>query len=495
MNMMQPLLYVAGLVLSWLAAARARPTLAKQTLLLLLSYLLYASWGAWFLGTLIGSSLLNYALGSYIRRKPTAGRLWVGILLNVALLSLYKYLPPLAGALAADSDISRDLALLLQPAGLSFWTFQALSYLFDLYREEELDPSLLEFCLYMALWPTVLSGPICRLPNMLPQFRQPAPPSWRDVREGFRRISIGILMVGLAQLLGSGLRPGEGINAGFDQLPFNGGAWDVWLLIIGFGFLLFLDFAGYSHLAIGAACVLGLRLEENFHRPYLSTTPSMFWTRWHMSLSFWIRDYLFLPLAAVRRDGWWRHLSLVISMIIFGLWHRGSLLLLLWGTYHGLLLVIHRWGQQIQRRYAWRWSPLFTTPVSWIVTFSAINIGWILFRAPNLAQATSMIGKLLSPADYTRPILPTSLYFLVAVTVSGYFFVLLVSWALDHVPSAPTEAPWPSGPVRLLREAAQFLAVDRWAWVAPLMGAVSLYVFSNLLLQRTTASRFIYMLF
>ena len=493
--MMQPLFYVAGLIISWLVATRARPTGLKQTLLLLLSYLLYASWGIWFLGTLIGSSLLNYALGSYIRRKPTAGRLWVGVLLNLALLSLYKYLPPLAGAVAADSQISKDLALLLQPVGLSFWTFQALSYLFDLYREEELDPSLLEFCLYMALWPTVLSGPICRLPKMLPQFRQPAPPSWSDVREGFRRMSIGILMVGLAQLLGSGLRPGEGINAGFDHLPFNGGAGDVWLLLIGFGFLLFLDFAGYSHLAIGAACLLGLRLEENFHRPYLSTTPSMFWTRWHMSLSFWIRDYLFLPLATIRRDGWWRHLSLVISMIIFGLWHKGTLLLLLWGTYHGLLLVIHRWWQQIQRRWEWRWSPLFATPVSWLVTFAVVNIGWIFFRAVNLPQASSMIRTLLSPADYTRRVLPASLYVLIATTVGGYFFVLLVSWALDQVPRTLTETPKPSRSVRLFRGAAQFLALDRWAWVAPLMVAVSLYVFANLLFQRTAASRFIYMLF
>ena len=175
-----------------------------------------------------------------------------------------------------------------------------------------MDPSLLEFCLYMAFWPTVLSGPICRLPSMLPQFRQLSPFSWDDLSAGSLRFIQGVIMkFVLAQILVSGWLPGEGIAAGFDQMKGGWGGVDVWLLGIGFGFLLFFDFAGYSHMVIGAARIFGIRLPENFDRPFLSTTPSIFWTRWHMSLSFWIRDYVFNPLAAAgRRYSWWPYVVL-----------------------------------------------------------------------------------------------------------------------------------------------------------------------------------------
>src|SRR6185295_9624236 len=183
---------------------------------------------------------------------------------------------------------------IVMPVGISFWTFQGLSYLFDVYREEEIDPSLLEFCLYMAFWPTVLSGPVCRLPNMLPQFRKEPVFSWEDISAGTLRIIQGLFMkMVLAQLLASGLTPGQGVAAGFDQVKSGLGGLDVWLLAIGFGFQLFFDFAGYSHIVIGGARLFGIQVPENFHRPFVSTTPSIFWTRWHMSLSFWIRDYVF----------------------------------------------------------------------------------------------------------------------------------------------------------------------------------------------------------
>ena len=137
---------------------------------------------------------------------------------------------------------------------------------------------------------------------------------------------------------------------------------------------LFLDFAGYSHIAIGAAQALGFTVPENFARPFQSTSPSIFWTRWHMSLSFWIRDYVFLPLAVVRREVWWRNLALVISMILFGLWHKATLLFVLWGAYHGVLLVLHRQIQQLQRKFDWS-PPALWTPISWVATISLISSG------------------------------------------------------------------------------------------------------------------------
>jgi len=137
---------------------------------------------------------------------------------------------------------------------------------------------------------------------------------------------------------------------------------------------LFLDFAGYSHIAIGAARALGFTVPENFARPFQSTNPSIFWTRWHMSLSFWIRDYVFLPLAVVRREMWWRNFALVVSMILFGLWHKATVLFVLWGCYHGVLLVLHRQIQQLQRKFDWTPPSALWTPISWLVTIALVSL-------------------------------------------------------------------------------------------------------------------------
>ena len=160
---------------------RLRSVTLRQTLYLAASYAFYASWASWFIVILLLSSVMNYALGQWLKKRITAERLWTGIVLNICLLSTFKYLP-LLGAVMAPASTSSIIKHVALPLGISFWTFQALSYLLEIYREEELDPTLLEFCLYMAFWPTVLSGPICRMSSMLPQFRargQPAAKTWK----------------------------------------------------------------------------------------------------------------------------------------------------------------------------------------------------------------------------------------------------------------------------------------------------------------------------
>jgi alginate O-acetyltransferase complex protein AlgI len=353
----------------------------RQLLLLTASYLFYANWGLGFLSILIISSLTNYLCGLALRRKATAPRLWLGIALNLLPLAFFKYLPVLLVWEPAGSwqyDLGRQI---IMPLGMSFWTFQGLSYLFDIYFGEELDPSLLEFCLYMAFWPTVASGPICRLPSMLPQFRQLSPFSWDDLSAGSLRFIQGVMMkFVLAQILVSGWLPGEGIAAGFDQMKGGWGGVDVWLLGIGFAFLLFFDFAGYTHMVIGIARMFGIRLPENFDRPFLSITPSIFWTRWHMSLSFWIRDYVFNPLAAAgRRYSWWPYVGLIISMILFGLWHGAKWTFIVYGVYHGLVLVMHRLGQRMKRQFSVRLPRYVGAFLSWGTTFALIAVGFIFF--------------------------------------------------------------------------------------------------------------------
>jgi alginate O-acetyltransferase complex protein AlgI len=352
-------------------------------------------------------------------------------------------LPGLAAFAFGRTSFGSSLARIALPVGISFWTFQALSYLFDIYRDEGLDPSLVEFCLYMAFWPTVLSGPICRLSHLLPQFRQQFTPRCEDFAVGFDRMFLGLLMMALAEMMGVGIRPGQGIDAAFASTVTKWSGADVWCLAVGYGFLLFFNFAGYSHIVIGAARLFGIRLDENFSCPYLSTTPSIFWTRWHMSLSFWIRDYLFYPLASVRGEIWWRSLALVISMFTFGLWHKGTVLFAIWGLYQGVLLVLHRQWQQFQRRSSIQWPQYLATPASWAATFAAISFGWIFFRSNNLRQSFAMVAAVFAPTTYGQHFLPPSLYLLITSFIVGYF----VSVALLRVRRSQKEGIFANLPI------------------------------------------------
>jgi alginate O-acetyltransferase complex protein AlgI len=466
--------YGIGIVVVWLVAMRLRNVKTRQALYLAASWLFYYSWGAWLIVILIFSSLMNYALGQWLKKKVSAGRLWVGILLNVALLSTFKYLPLLGTVASAHSPLAafRRLAF---PIGISFWTFEALSYLFEIYREEDLDPTLLEFCLFMSFWPTVIQGPICRMSSLLEQFRKDWETSEGDLRVGVRRVAIGILMAGLGLLMAGGLHTGAGVDAIFGDTAAHRTGIDVWFMIIGYGFQLYFSFCGWSHLVIGAARLFGIQLHENFDRPYLSTTPSMFWTRWHMSLSFWIRDFLFLPLATARREAWWRNLSLVIAMFVFGLWHGGSLLYMMWGTYHGLLMVLHRQWQEFRKRVGFEWSGLVPTLISWAVTFSAVSIGYIFFNAKTVPQAFGMLKSIVRLGTYRHLTLDRSFCMMTLVAAVGYFAVIGGTILLDRVAQS-TRGKAPSRFGNVFGSMLETLATERWVWITPVVLVLALYL-------------------
>jgi alginate O-acetyltransferase complex protein AlgI len=482
--------YVLSFAVLWVLLRFVRSPKTRLIVLLMASYLFYASWAPWFLGLLIFSSVVNFGLGKSLRQRPTLGRLWIGISFNLLLLATFKYLPVLASTMPGRLgrlDLFRHIIL---PLGISFWTFEALSYLFDLYREEEVDPTLLEFCLFLAFWPTVFAGPICRLPELLPQFRSAALASLQEIGAGAQRILTGIFMMALSRVLGQGFA-GHGVDAGFVLIPLQWSGLDVWCLAIGYGFQLFFDFAGYSHLVIGAAQVFGFRLPENFRTPYLSLNPSIFWTRWHMSLSFWIRDYLFLPLVMLRREVWWRHFALFLSMVIFGLWHKASWTFLVWGAYHGILLVLHRQCQQLRTRTNFALPGYIEAPFAWGFTFSAVCLSWILFHSPDLTQAFDMLKAVFSPAAYSFYELPKNLYLLVAAAAIGYFAVVVIARLLTYIAErqeqkaivSPHALGW-----NLLRQ-------DRWVWVTPLVIVLSLYAFVILHPEQSKVSPMMYQLF
>lgn len=432
--------------------AKVNSRSARQSVLLVSSIALYLTWQPWFVPILFTSIIVNFLLGRRLRVKPHWLPLSSGLVFNLALLSAFKYFPQLTAHILPSA--LQEAGRIALPLGISFWTFQAMSYLFDLYRGEELDPSLPEFALYMVFFPVTIAGPICRLPDMLPQFRSEQATSWGDIGRGLRRIAIGAFMMQLGKLLGQGILAGDGIVSGFDRVTQWSSA-DVWCLGFGYGLQLFFDFAGYSHIAIGAAKALGIMVPENFNRPFASTNPSIFWTRWHMSLSFWIRDYVFFPLAPLRRELWWRNLALVSSMVIFGLWHKATLLFLIWGCYHGLLLVAHRQLQRLERRFNWE-PPKLWIPLSRIATATFISLGWILFRANSTSQARQMLAAIVSPQRYASHFLSSSLYILIAALAAGYALALSVGDALDR-----SEKSAPESRAGIL----SLMARLRWYWI------------------------------
>ncbi|HTR27518.1 MAG TPA: MBOAT family O-acyltransferase [Terriglobales bacterium] len=463
---------------------KARSRSVRQGTLLLASYGLYLTWTPWFAAVLFASTLVNYLVGRWLRRRPSGFALSGGILFNLALLVVFKYLPDAAPHFPFSS--LQTFAHLVMPVGLSFWTFQAASYLFDVYQGEDIDPTLPEFALYMAFFPVTISGPVCRMPDMLPQFRADDKTRSDNIAQGLRRIAIGVLMMQLARLMGQGILAGDGIDSGFDRAT-QWTALDVWCLAFGYGLQLFFDFAGYSHIAIGAAQALGFAVPENFARPFESTSPSMFWTRWHMSLSFWIRDYMFFPIMQMRREVWWRNLALLISMVLFGLWHKATILFLLWGAYHGVLLVLHRVIEGLERKYDWTPPEVPWTAVSWITTISLVSLGWVFFRANSLPKARQMIAAVLSPSSYSARGLNGSLYVLVFALALGYGLTLFVADKLKH------HCEETDGLLKQSR-AGFFAPMARWQWywIPPLYVLTLIFLLFMTLTRGASTSQFMY---
>jgi len=461
--------------------ANVRSRRIRQVTVLACSFALYLTWTPWFVLVLATSIIVNFLLGRWLCRNPHWLPLSAGVIFNLALLGTFKYLPE--WAVQVSSHALRTFVDLALPLGISFWTFQAMSYLFDLYRGEQLDPSLIEFALYMAFFPVTISGPVCRMPEMLPQFRSEEKTSWSDVAEGLRRIASGILMMQIARLLGQGILAGDGIISGFDRATQWSGA-DVWCLAFGYGLQLFFDFAGYTHVAVGVAKALGITAPENFERPFSSTNPSVFWTRWHMSLSFWIRDYVFFPLAIWRRGMWWRNLAVVVSLVLFGIWHRASLLFLIWGFYHGVLLVLHRQIQQLERKVSWEPSGKLWSALSWIATIALISLGWIFFRSNSLSQAKAMLAATISPQDYTSHSLSLSLYALVAALGAGYVLVLLIAGVLDRQAEHAV--------ARARTGALTVIARWRWFWLPAVYALALLFVLMITQTQEGGVGQFVY---
>jgi D-alanyl-lipoteichoic acid acyltransferase DltB (MBOAT superfamily) len=382
------LLFLPVAVISYYCVAGS--TLARHGVLIAASLVFYGWWDARFIPLLVGQIGATWCLA---RLQQATGRnafLVFGIVVNLAALATFKYLDFLIGSAEAVAGIALPRAHLVLPIGISFFSFQLISYLVDRMRKDAPVYPFRPFALFVLLFPHLIAGPIVRHNELVPQFDED------PRREGmWARMSLGFVLftIGLAKKVLLADRLAEIADPLFTQAT---GRWltfgEAWSATLAFTFQLFCDFSGYTEMAIGIACLFGLLLPENFRRPYLSTNLREFWRRWHISLSNFIRDYLYIPLGGSRGGPVRYVFSTMAAMAICGLWHGAGWTYVVWGMWHGAGLVICRAWQSLKR-------PM-PAAVGWAITMAFVMAGWVLFRAADFRSAGSILFALVGGAGF-----------------------------------------------------------------------------------------------
>lgn len=366
------------------------PRTWKNGLLLFFSILFYAWGGVSYSLILLGSIALNHGCAMMIQRgRGTSSGRWLkaGILLNVAVLIVFKYLDFIISNINATggllgTELSIPQTGIHLPLGISFFTFQQMSMLWDVHRSNDRQPlRLTETALYVALFPQLVAGPIVRYHDIIDQIR------YRTVsislfRSGVYRFTLGLFRkVVLANACAS--VADEVMGAGISDLT-TGAAW---LGIVAYSFQIYFDFSGYSDMAIGMGRMFGFQLLENFNFPYISRSIQEFWRRWHISLSTWFRDYVYIPSGGNRGGRGRTYLNLSIVFLLTGLWHGATWSFVFWGLYHGLFLTLERSGMG-------RWLQRLPYMVSVAYTLTVVMVGWVFFRLEEFPEALEYLGRM-----------------------------------------------------------------------------------------------------
>jgi alginate O-acetyltransferase complex protein AlgI len=368
---------------SYYALRRAFGISSAKGFLVIASLFFYGWWKLEYLPLLLGSIVFNYGVGRYLV-KTTALRginpwrhkclLIIGITLNLGLLGYYKYSGFAIEVVNGIAGSSFSFEALLLPLAISFFTFQQIAFLVDAYTGKVDDFEFGNYALFVSFFPQLIAGPIVHHKEMMPQFKESINKwlGWQNISAGIR-----IFVIGLAKKLIIADTLAKYADAGWAQtgsLTF----FDGWATTLCYTFQLYFDFSGYSDMAIGAACLFGVRLPQNFNSPYKALNLQDFWKRWHMTLSRWLRDYVYIPLGGNRRGNLHIYRNLFLTFLIGGIWHGAGWTFIIWGIMHGTGCIIYRlWSLTaftISRRLAW------------LITFLYVHIGWIFFRAPSMEE-------------------------------------------------------------------------------------------------------------
>jgi alginate O-acetyltransferase complex protein AlgI len=363
----------------------------RKLLLLAASYLFYAAWDWRFCG-LMAFVTLNAHIAGRTMGKGRRGVLWLSIGTDLAVLGWFKYAgflgdAAVSGLAALGLDVTLPLPRILLPIGISFYTFHAMSYVIDIYRGKVAPRTLADVALYIAFFPQLVAGPIVRAGFFMPQLGRVPPFSRSGQAHGLRLILKGLIYKALiADTLATLADPV------FDQIGRYDNAALVTATIAFYGQIYF-DFAGYSALAIGTARLFGYRIPKNFDYPYSARSLTEFWRRWHMSLSFWLRDYVYIALGGNRGPAWRFYRNLMATMMLGGLWHGASWNFVLWGTLHGLGLCLHKLWLGLRQRLApgvegngWLWCAITLAATQlWVL------LAWIFFRCAGFGDAVEVL--------------------------------------------------------------------------------------------------------
>lgn len=374
----------------------------RNLLLLVASYYFYMNWDPAYALLLLTSTVITYlaalGIGYFKEKRKKKICLVSSLVLNLAILFLFKYFNFLAMNIetalqASGFAVNMPKFALLLPVGISFYIFQALGYSIDVYRGTvKIERDFPTYALFVSFFPQLVAGPIERSQNLLPQFKQQHRFDYDAVMSGVKLMVWGYFMkLVLAD------RCGIYVDTIFNNVDkHNGGSYLVASLL--FPFQIYGDFAGYSLIAIGVARVLGFRLMENFHRPYFACTIGEFWHRWHISLSTWFKDYVYIPLGGNRVGKLRNYFNLLITFVVSGIWHGANWTFLCWGTIHGILLCIEKAFGISKQKYTGAKKSFH-----WAATFVLVCFAWILFRANNLSDAVSVVTGIFTNLGTPKP--------------------------------------------------------------------------------------------
>ncbi len=375
----------------------------QNRMLLVASYIFYGTWNWRFLGLIWLTTVLDYFCGRWIeasdahpvRRKQI---LWFSVSTNLIVLGLFKYFNFFASnfqhlAALVGWQVDPVTLQVILPVGISFYTFQSMSYVIDVYRREHRAAlSLRDFALYVAFFPHMIAGPIQRATNLLVQISRERRVNPEQSHEGCWLVFWGLFKKvfvadNLARIV-SGI-----FSQDFHTLSGASALTGVYA----FAFQIYGDFSGYSDMARGLAKLMGFELVVNFKHPYFVTNPRDFWRNWHISLSNWLRDYLYIPLGGNRLGEFRMYVNLFLTMLLGGLWHGAAWTFVFWGAYQGMTLILHRWVEPALRKIRFEnpISKILWFAVRVIFMFHVTCLGWLFFRSPSLAQAGGMLGSIL----------------------------------------------------------------------------------------------------
>ncbi len=421
-------------------------------LIFLASLIFYGFWKVEFIALLLFSTFIDWFLALKIHKsKPIYKKklLILSIVINLVLLFIFKYLIFFTANTFIllnffGAGLDPIILKIVLPLGISFYTFQTISYTVDVYRKViKPEKKFIIYACYVTFFPQLIAGPILRAKEVISQFKQKNKFNYNFIFDGFRRILYGLF---LKVVLADNIAPL--INSGFSLDAHTISALDVWTLAFLFGFQIYFDFSGYSHIAIGSAKMIGINFPENFNFPYMANSPKDFWRKWHISLSSWVRDYLYLPLqgekfqssssgglekATTNKND---HKPLFITWALMGFWHGANWTFIIWGLYHALII------------FAYRKISLFTSKMNIFLkheigiffTLPLIMLSWVPFRSENIKDTFVMWSKIFNPFNYFSFNLHENTYIVTFLILNGlalvyifkkYFFVKKIVLIID----------------------------------------------------------------